>query len=91
MIFGTRKQLAKMEYNGISVADDIIQTKACVQNLGVYMVNEMEMDRHFNMSSVFSIENYAKSHPFENIYHKMSQKSWSYEASLVTRSIPNPV
>ena len=38
IILETRQQLAKMEYNGISVAD------TCVRNLGVYIDNEMKID-----------------------------------------------
>ena len=91
MIFGTRKQLAKMEYNGISVADDIIQTKARVWNVGVYMVNEMEMDRHFQHVVRVFYRKLREITSFRKYLSQDSQKPWSYEASLATKSVPNSV
>ena len=46
VILGTRQQLAKMEYDSISIAGEVIKTKSCVRNLGVYMYAELRMNEH---------------------------------------------
>ena len=46
MILGTRQQLAKMEYDRITIEGEVIQARACVRNLGIYMDAEMKMNEH---------------------------------------------
>ena len=46
MLLGTRQQLAKMQYNSVSIEGDVIQARTCVRNLGVYMDSEMKMNVH---------------------------------------------
>ena len=46
LVLGTRQQLAKMQYNSISVDGEVIQARKCVRNLGVYMDAEMKMEEH---------------------------------------------
>ena len=46
MILGTRQQVAKMQYDGLSIAGEVIKAKQCVRNLGVYMDSELKMNLH---------------------------------------------
>ena len=46
MILGTRQQVAKMQFDGISVAAKVIKAKPYVRNLGVYMDSELKMNQH---------------------------------------------
>ena len=48
IVFGTQKQLQKMQYDTICIGGESIQGKPCVRNLGAYFDNELKMDTHVN-------------------------------------------
>ena len=46
MVLGTRQQVAKMPYDSITVAGEVIKGKPCLRNLGVHMDSELKMNQH---------------------------------------------
>ena len=48
IIFGTGKQMQKMQQNAISIGGELIEAKPCVRNLGAYFDSELKMETHVN-------------------------------------------
>ena len=46
IIFGTGKQMQKMQHSVISIGGELIEAKPCVRNLGAYFDSELKMETH---------------------------------------------
>lgn len=92
MILGTRQQVAKMQFDCISVAGEVIKAKPCIRNLGIHMDSELKMSQHVQhvvricygkLREISSFRNYLTQEVTKTLVHAVIISHIDYANSLL--------